>query len=259
MPFYFFKLKLKSFAILHFCLIINAANAQNIEEYAEKANQAYSKKEYAMAIELYSSIISKGYESDLLYYNLGNAYYRTNNIPEAILNYEKALKINPRFKDAAFNLNIANSKIIDKVESLPTMFFIRWWNNILNLFSLNTFAILSLVILFLSALFAIVYVKSNRLSISKLSFFSSLFFFIIFVLTISLAIQSYSHRKKDNSAIIFAPSINIKSSPDTGSKDIFVLHEGTKVQILDKIDTWYEIRVANGDKGWIPSENLKMI
>ena len=224
-----------------------------------KANKAYTDGFYAHAAELYKSVIASGSESADLYLNLGNACYKQNDFASAILYYEKARKLDPGNEDVNFNLRIANSKITDKIESIPELFYKRWYKKLIESFSVDKWSKVGLVCLFLGLVAGLFYVISKILFIRKAGFWLGIFFVVVSLFSFLFAWQSYDeiiHRKE---AIIFTPTVTIKSSPDEKSIDLFVLHEGAKVELIDNIGTWYEIRIANGSVGWLVTSSVEKI
>jgi tetratricopeptide (TPR) repeat protein len=224
-----------------------------------KANKAYTDGFYDNAIELYKSVISAGYESVDLYYNLGNACYKQNDIASAILYYEKAHKLDPGNEDVNFNLKIANTKITDKIEAIPEMFYKRWYRKLIESYSVDKWSKTGLVFLCLGLIAGLFYFVSRTLITRKAGFWLGIIFILISLFSFLFAWQGYNdivHRKE---AIIFAPTVTIKSSPDEKSVDLFVLHEGSKVELIDNIGTWYEIRIANGSVGWLNESTIERI
>jgi tetratricopeptide (TPR) repeat protein len=233
--------------------------AADTEITIAKANKAYTEGFYANAAELYKAVIASGYESVDLYYNLGNACYKQNDLASAILYYEKAHKMDPGNEDVNFNLKIANTKITDKIEAIPELFYKRWFKSLLESFSADKWAKSGLLFLVFGLLGGIFYFISKQLFIRKAGFWLGLVFIFISLFSFLFAWQSYNdaiHRKE---AIIFTPTITLKSSPDEKSVDLFVLHEGAKVEIIDNIGTWFEIRIANGSVGWLPVSSVEKI
>jgi len=233
--------------------------AQSPEQLAIQAAKAYNKMQYKEAIALYEKIVSSGYESEALYYNLGNAYFRNNDNAEAILYYEKALKLSPNNEDIRHNIEVINNRLVDKVEQVPELFYKRWWKYLVNLVHIDTLAILNIILLSVALLLIAIYIAVSNLLIRKISFWTGLSLLFLF----SLGSVAASHRNhyltSNHEAIIFAPTVNIKSSPDENSKDIFVLHEGTKVTLMDVVADWQEIRIANGSTGWIKMSDIRKI
>ena len=242
-----------------FLLVSLALFGQNEKVLIEEANKEYSQGLYDTAIELYQEIINSGYESSELYYNLGNAYFKIHDLASAILYYEKAKKLDPNDEDINFNLNIANTRIVDKIEPVPELFYVRWWNSLLYALSLDDWAKIGLTAFILTFILATIFFLSRTIILRKLSFWAGIILLIISLFTFALSNQKYNSFRQDHEAVIFTPTITVKSSPNEDSIDLFVLHEGTKVQITDHIGGWYEIKIASGDVGWLKSEDLKTI
>jgi len=224
-----------------------------------KANKAYTDGYYANAVELYKSVIAAGFESVDLYYNLGNACYKQNDFASSILYYEKARKLDPGNEDVNFNLRIANTKITDKIEPIPELFYKRWYRKLVESFSVDRWSKTGLVCLFLGLVAGFFYIVSKRILIRKAGFWLGIFFVFISLFSFFFAWQSYNEVMHRKEAIIFAPTVTIKSSPDEKSVDLFVLHEGAKVELIDNIGTWYEIRIANGSVGWLAASSVEKI
>jgi tetratricopeptide (TPR) repeat protein len=225
----------------------------------EKANKAYADGLYAEAADLYKKVASSGYQAPELYYNLGNACFKLNDFPGAILWYERAKRLDPGNEDISFNLNVANSKIADKIEPVPEMFYLRWYFGLVNRFSADAWAWIA-VICFLAAFSAAsLYLIAARLFLRKAGFWSGAVFLTLFLFALLFAFSAANQVNNVKEAIIFTPSVTVKSSPDDKSVDLFVLHEGTKVRIMDQIGSWYEIRIANGSVGWLPSSAMERI
>lgn len=224
-----------------------------------KANKAYAEGFYANAAELYKSVITAGYESVDLYYNLGNACYKQNDFASSILYYEKARKLDPGNEDVNFNLRIANLKITDKIEPIPELFYKRWYRKLIESFSVDKWSRFGLAFLCLGLIAGLFYVVSKNLLLRKTGFWLGIVFIFVSLFSFLFAWQSYDdimHRKE---AIIFTPTVTIKSSPDEKSIDLFVLHEGAKVELIDNIGNWYEIRIANGSVGWLMASSVEKI
>ena len=240
-------------------LVAFQAVCQNPEQSAAKAAKSYNNMQFADAITQYEKIIASGYESYSLYYNLGNAYFRNNELAQAILNYEKALKIAPNNEDIQHNIEVVNSKLTDKVETIPELFYVRWCRQLLNLMDIDTQSILNIVLFTLGLSLIAVYIAANNLVIRKVSFWTGITFLFFFGVGSIAASQRNHYLTEQHDAIVFSPTVNIKSSPDENSKDIFVLHEGTKVKLLDVVANWQEIRISNGSVGWIKTLDIKKI
>lgn len=219
----------------------------------------YAEGSYIEAIEHWEKLVSSGYSSYELYYNLGNANFKNGSIAGSILYYEKALLLRPFNEDVKYNLEIARSYITDNFETIPELFLSRWYKMISLIFQSNTWAIISLVLFAGALVLILVYLFSAKRKIKKISFLGGLLFLIISAFSISLSYQNTVLMIKKRNAIIFAPAVTGKSSPDDSGKDLFLIHEGTKVRIEDELGGWYEVRLSDGNVGWIPSETLTKV
>jgi tetratricopeptide (TPR) repeat protein len=224
-----------------------------------KANKAYNEGFYANATELYKSLVAEGYESVDLYYNLGNSCFKQNDIPGAILYYEKAHKLDPGNEDVNFNLKIANTKITDKIEPIPVLFYKRWFRALVESFSVDKWSRFGFFFLFAALAGGVFYFVSRILVLRKAGFWAGIVFLFLSIASFLIAWESYSEISNRKEAIVFTPTITVKSSPDEKSIDLFVLHEGSKVELIDNIGTWYEIRIANGSVGWVSASVVEKI
>lgn len=225
----------------------------------EEADSMYLMKQYKLAIKDYKLALNKGVSSDL-YYNLGNAYYKSGNITRAIINYERALLLNPSDDEIKHNLKIANDKIIDKIVPRPKIFLVEWYNSVMSLMNVDGWVNLGFFALGMVIVLSLFYFFSKRVVLRKIGFFGGAVFVVIFV---SATIFAYEQNQKlidRNEAIILTPFVLIKKSPSSGGSDLFMLHEGTKVEILDgELMEWKEIRLSDGRKGWIEASNIERI
>jgi len=233
--------------------------AVNSDSLVVIANNAYNQGLYDSALVTYSRVINKGVESGELYYNMGNAYYKNNDIASAILYFEKASMILPNDEDVKYNLNIANSMIVDKIEKVPELFYHHWWNSIYNIMAADAWAIFALVSFSFLILSIGLFILSKKRGNRKLSFYIGMLFLIITIASSALASQKYYLNIEHKEAIVFISSITVKSSPTLNSVDLFVIHDGTKVEIIDRIDSWVEIKIQNGSTGWLPKKSIREI
>jgi tetratricopeptide (TPR) repeat protein len=245
--------------LLVLLLFAGPVRADEASQLFNEANQLYLQAKYPDAIARYEKILQSGYESGELYYNLGNAYYKSGKIQNAILEYERAKELLPRDEDVQFNLQLANLQVVDKIDVVPKIFIYRWIDTMLTLFSLSTmgwivyaFFVLTLGT-FAYFLFAPTYTQK------RISMFGGLVFSAALILTmIGYGVQSYAESNTEF-AIVMADAANIKSAPDSRGNDLFVLHKGLKVQVLDNVNHWRKIRLADGKVGWIPEEDCESI
>ena len=220
-------------------------------EKFEKGNELYQAQDYQAAIEVYEGLLKDGKRSADLHYNLANAYYRNRELANAILHYEKALKLEPSMEDAQHNLEFTNAKTVDKIENPPKIFFYRWWDSLIHTFSSKDWAQISILFVALFAISIGLYFFMAKANLKKLSFYLALSFFILFLLSWLFAAQNQKLMEESDYAIIMSPTININSSPSEGSSKLFVLHEGTKVKLEGESGTWREVSLPNGNKGWV--------
>ena len=224
-----------------------------------EADSAYARGEFQQAIKDYEALLKQGASADL-YYNLGNAYYRSENITRAVLNYERALLLSPGDRDIRFNLQIAQAKTIDKIVPESEMFFFTWYRALVNLMSVDGWASVALVSLALVIILLLVYLFSERIWLRKVGFFGGILMLLLFVLSNIFAWQQKQNLLFRKGAIVMTPTISVKSTPASNGTDLFILHEGTKVVITDSsMKDWREIRIADGKEGWIESKHLEEI
>ena len=223
------------------------------------ADTEYQKGNYQQAIRDYEEILKNG-ESAEIYFNLGNAYYRTDNITKAVLNYERARLLSPGDDDINFNLQFARSKTIDKITPESEMFFITWYKSLVNFTSVDNWAKTGILCIVMALLLVLLYLFGPQLMLRKIGFFGGLAFFVIFLLSNLFAFQQKQALDNRTGAIVISPSVNIKKTPAKNSADQFVLHEGTRVDIIDKgMTDWRCIRVGDGREGWIETKAIEEI
>ena len=223
------------------------------------ADTEYQKGNYQQAIRDYEEILKNG-ESAEIYFNLGNAYYRTDNITKAVLNYERARLLSPGDDDINFNLQFARSKTIDKITPQSEMFFVTWYKSLVNFTSVDNWAKTGILCIVMALLLVLLYLFGPQLMLRKIGFFGGLAFFVIFLLSNLFAFQQKQALDNRTGAIIISPSVNIKKTPAKNSTDQFVLHEGTRVDIIDKgMTDWRCIRVGDGREGWIETKAIEEI
>ncbi len=224
-----------------------------------EADSAYVHERYQQAIADYEALLKGGVSANL-YYNLGNAYYRTDNITKAILNYERALLLSPGDADIRFNLQMARSKTFDKITPESEMFFVTWYHSLVNMMSVDAWARTALIALAIAIILALAYLFSNRVWLRKVGFFGALFLLVVFLLSNLFAYQQKQKLTHRTGAIIMTSAAPIKSTPSKNGTDLFILHEGTRVTITDgSMKGWKEIRVADGKQGWIEVKQLEII
>jgi len=251
--------KLKYIFSVGLILLAFIAKSQSFDNQLLQAQDLYADAKYDSAALIYQSIIDSGYQSPELYYNMGNAYFKLKEIPSAILYYEKALKLKPSDENIQYNLRLCNAMIPDRIESVPKIFFIQWYQSLYNFFPIDTWAYIGLGLFTLFLVLMIFFFLSNKLFMKKISFWIGLTFLALSLFSFFLTSQKYATYKSHDEAIVFIPSITVKSSPTKNSVDLFVIHEGTKVTILDQVGNWRKVKIENGSIGWMENQYLQII
>lgn len=223
------------------------------------ADSAYAAGRYQEAIKCYETLLKQGVSADL-YYNLGNAYYRTEDITRAVLNYERAFQLSPGDKDIRHNLQMARSKTIDKITPETEFFFVTWMRALVNMMSVDTWARTALIALALAIVLALVYLFSDIIWLRKLGFFGGGLLLMLFLLSNVFAFLQKQEQVDRRGAIVIDAAVNIKSTPAQNGTDLFILHEGTRVDIIDdQMQQWKQVRVADGKEGWVESKQIEKI
>lgn len=239
-----------------FCEILSQ---ESPEQKFNKGTELFSSGKYKEALDEWLSFYNSGIHSGDLDYNIGNAYFKLNNIPGAILFYERAHLLKPVDEDITYNLQIVKSFVVDKFNEIPELFFVQWFNFLSLTISTNKWAIISLISFILCLLFSSLYIYSTVYRHKVLGFWAGVIFIFLSFSSFGLSERNKSLIFNSHKAIIFCPVVNGKSSPDTSGTDLFVIHEGTKVTVEDEVSDWFEIRLSDGNKGWIPSKCFEKI
>jgi tetratricopeptide (TPR) repeat protein len=241
--------------LLFFITSFYSTQADTIPAISE-ANDLYKKGEFEKAIVSYEKIVESGQVASELYFNLGNAYYRTHRIPLAILNYERAKKLKPNDEEINFNLELARARIVDKINNLPEFFLMNWLRKLAHSFSADQWAVISMVSFFITLCFAGLFLFSSRRLIKQLAFWLGILLVIVTFSSFAVSQQQKHKLSVHNDAIIITPAVTIRSSPDETGTELFILHEGSKVRIEDTVGDWLEIRISDGNKGWIKASDM---
>ena len=223
------------------------------------ADSAYVQGNYQKAIELYSELLKEGQSADV-YYNLGNAYFRTEEITQAILAYERALLLSPGDADIRFNLQLARTKTIDKMVPQSEFFAVTWYRSLVNQMSVDGWAYTSLALLALAIVLVLLYLFSSPVWLRKVGFFGGLLALLFFLLANLFAWQQKQTLNHRDGAIIIQSAVPVKSTPANSGTDLFILHEGTKVTVTDDtMQDWKEIRMPDGKVGWVETAQIEII
>ncbi|UNY99969.1 tetratricopeptide repeat protein [Zhouia spongiae] len=245
--------------ILILCISLFSFSQNENEQLFEKAVQFYNDGKYQEAINIYQKIVNNGYHSSSVYYNIGNAYYKLNEVAPSIYYYEKALLLSPADNDIKNNLQYAQNMTIDALETIPKSAISKLADSTLGFFSSKAWSIIAVILMTLFTAFFLIYYFASSRRQKKLFFVTSIICLLFSVISVSAAYHQYVSDKKDNPAIIFTEETVIKSEPNNRSNDVFTLHEGAKVNVLETLGDWNKIRIPDGKTGWIPKNDLKLI
>ena len=238
---------------------VDSLKSESVQSLKQKADEAYSKGKYQEAIVNYEAALKKGKSADL-YYNLGNAYYRTDNVTRAVINYERAHLLAPGDKDINHNLEVARSKTIDNIQPGEKIFFKVWFEDLKTSMGIDTWATLSLISLVVALILFLVYLFVKQMTVRKVAFYLSLVLVVFFIFGNVFASQLKDFATNSSAAIIVSPTVTAKKTPTDQAADVCVLHEGTRVEITDKaLKGWYEIRLVDGREGWITDKDVEVI
>ncbi len=241
------------FTALSLSLLANEA-----DRLTDSAQNCFMQSKYAEALALYDSVCQMGYSSSNLFYNIGNCYYRLNDVANSVYYFEKALLLNPSNKDAEFNLKIVNQQLKQVVEPLPIPFYDKWTNNLLNIMSSDAWTIFNIVLFVIMLAGVAIFLFMNKVSMQKIGFSVAIVSLVLFVVSAICAYKSSRLIIDNNYAVIFDQSM-VKSSPNADAINLFEICEGLKVQVVDSANNMYNIKLMDGKEGWINSADLKLL
>jgi len=248
--------RLTIYFLLLFTISFN--NIYGNERYV-KANSLFADGKYEDAASIYEELLNSGLENGSLYYNLGNSYYKLGNLPKAIINFERAKLLNPQDKDVKYNLEICSSQITDKLDTIGEFFLITWFKSFRNMANSDMWAIISIITFIITVLSIALFLFARSRGVKQIFFYLGVLTIIISIITNIFSFQQKKALTNRNFAIIFSPSVTIKSSPSQGGTELFILHEGTKVKVLETVGDWSRVQISDGNEGWAPSTTIEVI
>ncbi|WEK20670.1 MAG: tetratricopeptide repeat protein [Candidatus Pedobacter colombiensis] len=255
----FLKYNLCAWLLLFAMPLCTSAKEIDAEALLKRGNAAYAKNQFSEAATVYQEALDAGYQSANVYFNLGNAQYKLAEMPAAILNYEKALKLAPGDADIKLNLQLANLKITDKIEEIPEFFLSKWWKGFVLFFSLSTLSVFTIVCFIAGFILLIAYLFLIAVWPKKMAFYAGIIVLSLgLIFLIMSGVQSH-YLNAHQQGIVFSGAVDVKSGPDGQQKTLFVIHEGTKVIILEEVNDWAKVVLANGNGGWIKLLDIKEI
>lgn len=233
--------------------------ALEVEPLEQQAEQLYAAGKYAEAAEVYRKILAEGWESANLYYNLGNCCYKQGENTQAILNYERSLLLNPGDDMTHYNLKMANQAVVDKIEELPELFLVSGYKALVTSLSADQWGIVSVVLFILFLVMAALFFYSRRVVLKKLGFVVGIIVFFLTIGCIFFAVRQNDRISQREYAIITTPSVTVKGAPDSSGTSLFLIHEGLKVRVVGELGNWFNIRLADGNEGWVAKGDLEKI
>ena len=254
-----FVLMKQFFTTLLVLFFLNPICGSTQQEAFEAANRVYQSNDYEAAIVAYEQLLTEGFHSAELYYNLGNSYWKAEKTGYAVLNYERALRLDPKDPDLVHNLEIVRSALKDEIEALPPFFLAQWWDVLVKLLPGGSWTIISILSfwVFAGGIFFWLFGK-DRAQKKKGLLIAMIFLFLSF-LTFFLSYSQRSNLTDGKEAVILVKEVVLRSAPDSESQKELDLHEGTKVIILDQIGEWFKIQLVNGDQGWLEQKVVEKI
>lgn len=255
------RLKIAMLSLLLFIssIVVGGNNGVSPEGRYSNANKLYRSGNYAEAGIQFESLVNEGKRSTELFFNLGNCYYKQGDFAKAVLNYERAKRISPTDEDIIYNLKLANSQITDKIEPIPQLFYERWWEIFLNILSPTYWSVMAISLLWIAAAFIILYLFGDTVAKKKTRFFAGGITLILSIFLFIIAGCSNNRLNNSKQAIVMSMGTYVKSSPDEKSTNLFMLHSGTKIDVIEEISGWKKIKIANGNAGWMKNEDVEKI
>jgi tetratricopeptide (TPR) repeat protein len=252
-------LRLKRYLLIGLPLLLGTAVIQAQETEVKAAEEAYAAGEFLTVIGTYEALLQTFGESSYIRYNLGNAYYKAGKIAPAILQYERALLLDPGDGDIRFNLQLAREKVVDRIEPIGQFFLVRWFLSVQDSGKADTWAKTGIGAFLLFVGGMALFVFSRKTILKKVGFYTGLGFLVIVIIANIFARNQKDKLLRRDTAIVFAPTVTVKSSPDASGTDLFVLHEGTKVTVKSALGEWCEIELVDGNVGWMPCKDFEVI
>ena len=241
-------------------LNLSANEVRNADSLWNQGVELYNAGEWSAAADAFLDIESMGMESASLYYNIGNCYFRQEGtLGKAILYYERSLKLDPSFEDARFNLSMAQTATLDRIETVPPFILVTWLHGLMDCLNSNSWAVISLILFVVTAVLLLLFRFGFSLALRKVSFFASLITFIFALTSLGFSVASGRYALSHDESVVTARDCSVKSAPSQMEKTLFIIHEGTKVSVLDKVGQWERIKLGDGREGWVMTDYIETI
>ncbi|MBI5730201.1 MAG: tetratricopeptide repeat protein [Ignavibacteriales bacterium] len=233
--------------------------AQSPDELMKNGNKFYQEGQFEQAVQTYQKILGQGFESGAIYYNLGNAYFKSGKLGYAIYCYEKGLKLEPNDEDLSYNLRIAQARTFDKITELPKLFIIAWWEGLVTSLSISAWSFIVILIFWILLISIAVYYFARNARFQRISFLSSSISLAVLIVVVVLLFVRVNREAATNYGILLQQTYSVKVSPDVKGSDAFIIHEGIKFSIEDHVNDWVKIRLVDGKIGWIQKSVMGQI
>jgi len=233
--------------------------ASEADELMSRANQLYQEDKFDESIVLYETILNNGLISENLYYNLGNSYFKMGQTGKAILNYERALKIDPGNEDVEYNISIVKARTTDNIREVPKLFIVEWWEGFLAAFSTTTWLLIVVAVYIMLLIFLGIYFTGKTGRLQRLGFLGGSVCLAALIISIILLVSHVNRVTSSEYGVLIEAEYAVKQSPSSSSSDVFIIHEGLKFSIEDKVNEWSRIRLSDGKVGWLPSGTFEVI
>ena len=248
------------FILISVLLICTAAAlADQRQHLFEQGNQHFQAGEYDQAIQKYQEILEQEYASADLYYNLGNSFFKAGENSRAIINYERALRLRPHDEDIQFNLQIANLYVTDKIPELPQLFYVKYFHKFRDLFNTNVLTLVTLGFYFLFIGSVILWLLSRSLHPRRIFMLALIVFFTLLAVSSVTLVSKIHFQQHHIEAVVMSPKVDVRSAPTAEGTEIFTIHSGLKITVIDIRDEWREIRLPDGKEGWLTSQDIEVI
>ncbi len=233
--------------------------ATSADDSIVNANNLFSKKQYEQSLDIYLKLYKSGYENASLLYNTGCAYFKSGDFVHAILFFERALLLDPNNEDIKFNLEVARAKQVDKLDVVPVFFFSQWVQYLGGIFSSNMWAIISIIFFIGTLILTYLFLFTDNVALKRTFFSVGLGILLLSIISISFSSMQANKLTVRKAAIVLTPSVTAKSTPDDGGTDLFLIHEGLKVTVIDNVSGWIKIKLSNGSVGWLKNSDIEII
>lgn len=250
---------LKKYSLVFFLSCASIGWSQNTDAIFDKGNDHYAQGRYQEAIEAYQRILDLNQESAALYYNLANAHYKLNNIGPTVFYFEKALQLDPSDSQIRNNAAFAENMKVDAIEAMPENTLNKWVTNTINFLTPDGWAKAAIAFMILFVLSFLGYYFGYNTAKKRVLFLIATLGIILALASVVFAYSAFAKAQNDKPAIVFAQEVEVKSEPRLGSSLVFKLHEGTKVYVLEEVENWQRIQIADGETGWLPSETIRLL